>query len=207
MFHAMHHPRPAEETSSAAVQTLALRARAGRLVIYVGAGVSAAEPAALPVGPALAERASEWLEGRLAGLGSYDDKNLMDLADTVEQQPGGRELLQEALIELAEFGEADVNYAHRALALLMTEGAVHVLTTNWDDCIERGAPVGTRLQVIVNDGDFASIRGPAVLKVHGCASRRGSLLVSTTDLARPPLGHHRPCAALSYVDHRLPRHR
>lgn len=183
----MYRPLPADDASSAAVHVLALRARSGRLVIYAGAGTSAAEPAALPVGSALAEKASDWLGGRVSGLRPYDKKNLLDVADAVEAQAGGRDLLQEALIEFAEFGEADLNFAHRALALLLVEGVAAVLTTNWDDCIERAAPAATRLQVVVNDADYATVRGPAVLKVHGCASRRGSLLVSTRDLAQPPL--------------------
>lgn len=180
-------PCPSDEAVPAVVQALALKAKSGRLVIYAGAGVSAAAPTDLPVGPQLAERAAAWLSGRVAGLRPYDDQNLLDVADAVEAKPGGRDLLQEALTELAEFGVADPNYAHRAIALLLVEGAAVVLTTNWDDCIERAAPPGTRLQVVVDDVDFAKVRGAAVLKVHGCASRLGSLLVSTQDLTKPPL--------------------
>lgn len=183
----MYHPCPAERTASVVVQALALKAKAGRLVIYAGAGVSAAQPAGLPVGPQLAEKVSTWLTRRVSGLRVFDDQNLLDVADAVEGQSGGRDLLQEALTEFAEFGQAEPNFAHRALALLLVEGAASVLTTNWDDCIERGAPLGTRLQVIVDDADFAQVRGPAVFKVHGCTSRLGSLLVSTQDLAKPPL--------------------
>lgn len=183
----MYRPCPAEDAASAAVHALALKARDGRLVLYAGAGVSAAQPAGLPVGPELAEKVSTWLSDRVSGLRAYDNQNLLDVADAVEAQMGGRDLLQEALTEFAEFGEAEPNFAHRALALLLFEGAATVLTTNWDDCIERGAPFGTRLQVIVDDSDYRCVRGPAVWKVHGCASRLGSLLVSTQDLATPPL--------------------
>jgi hypothetical protein len=183
----VYHPCPSEKPAPAAVHALALKGKAGRLVIYAGAGISAAQPAGLPVGPELAEKVSTWLLGRVSGLGAYDNQNLLDVADAVEAQMGGRDLLQEALTEFAEFGEAEPNFAHRALALLLFEGVATVLTTNWDDCIERAAPVGTRLQVIVDNADFGRVRGPAVWKVHGCASRLGSLLVSTQDLATPPL--------------------
>lgn len=124
------------------------------------------------------------MQDRLASsLPNYDATNLLKIADAVESIPGGRGLLQEALPKLADFLSADPNFGHQVLAALLLEGAADVLTTNWDDCIERAVLSGERLQAIVQNSDYGVVLGPAVLKVHGCASRRDSLLVSTNDLS------------------------
>ena len=51
---------------------------------------------------------------------------------------GGIDALRNTVVQVAEFTSADSNYGHRVLALLLLEGAIDVLTTNWDTCIERG---------------------------------------------------------------------
>ena len=67
----------------------------------------------------------------------------------------------------------------------MLEGAIDVLTTNWDNCIERGAGE-ERLPTVTNDNDLANVDPPWVLKLHGCASQPDSLLVTSGHLANPP---------------------
>lgn len=182
----MYEGKPCGEAVSALAGALAIKAVDGRLAIYAGAGVSRADPTNLPMGVGLAEEAAAALGGSIAGLRSFKAGNLLDLADAVEEQPGGRDLLQEALVRLARFDEAEPNDAHRVLAVLALEGLATVLTTNWDDCVERSAPDGRRLQVVVSDDDYAHVRGATVMKLHGCVSRRGSLLVSSSDLIAPP---------------------
>lgn len=182
----MYEGKPCGEAVSAVANALAIKAVDGRLAIYAGAGVSRADPTNLPMGAGLADEAAAALAGSVTGLRSFAAGNLLDLADAVEEQPGGRDLLQEALVRLARFDEADPNDAHRVLAMLAMEGLATVLTTNWDDCVERAAPGGRRLQVVVSDADYAHVRGATVMKLHGCVSRRGSLLVSSSDLVAPP---------------------
>jgi hypothetical protein len=123
------------------------------------------------------------MQARLASsLPSYDSTNLLKIADAIESTPGGRDLLQETLPKLADFLGAHPNFGHQVLAALLLEGAADVLTTNWDDCIERAVLSGERLQTVVHNTDYGVVLGPAVMKVHGCASRRDSLLVSKNDL-------------------------
>jgi hypothetical protein len=178
--------KPCGEAVSAVANALAMKALDGRLAIYAGAGVSRAAPTNLPMGAGLADEVAAALAVNINGLRAFEPGNLLDLADAVEEQPGGRDLLQEALVRLARFDEADPNDAHRVLAMLALEGLATVLTTNWDDCVERAAPGGRRLQVVVSDDDYAHVRGATVMKLHGCVSRRGSLLVSSSDLVSPP---------------------
>ncbi|WP_143445358.1 SIR2 family protein [Janibacter indicus] len=71
------------------------------------------------------------------------------------------------------------------MAQLMLEGAIDVLTTNWDSCIERSSGE-EELPTVTNESDLADVTPPWVLKVHGCASRPGTLLVTTDHLANPP---------------------
>ncbi|MDO3402673.1 SIR2 family protein [Mycolicibacterium neoaurum] len=71
------------------------------------------------------------------------------------------------------------------IAYLLLEGVVDVLTTNWDDCIERGG-TPERLQAVTDDRSLRRVQSPSVLKIHGCASVPDSLLVTSDDLQEPP---------------------
>ncbi len=97
-------------------------------------------------------------------MAAADRDDLLSVADTVEQLPGGPELLQAALAPAADFTTAEPNYGHHALALLLLEGAVECVVTNYDDCVERGCTASGRLQAIVTDADRATVLGAAVLK-------------------------------------------
>ncbi len=67
----------------------------------------------------------------------------------------------------------------------MLEGVIDVLTTNWDNCIERSAGE-EQLPTVVTDRDLVNISPPTVLKIHGCASQPSSLLLTSSHLASPP---------------------
>jgi len=176
------------------VATLGAVAAQGALVICAGAGVSKGDPARLPLGRELAEIVHASLRDRLGAdaLAAADPTELLSVADTVATMPGGAALLQTALLEAANYTSADPNYGHVALALMLLEGAAEVIVTNYDDCIERGGGRYGRLQAIISDVDRAEVQGPAVLKVHGCATRSGTLLASTAQLEEPPtwVFHH-----------------
>ncbi len=190
----MHIPRAAGEPVAPAVAALGALAADGSLVLCAGAGLSKADPTSLPLGWELAEIVYDQLADRLGedALAGADRRDLLAVADTIEALQGGAALLQAALREAANYTGAQPNYGHRALAVLLLEGAVEVISTNYDDCIERaGGPFG-RLQIIVTDADSVQVRGPAILKIHGCATRDGSLLASTKQLEDPPtwVFHH-----------------
>jgi hypothetical protein len=170
---------------SMVANALAVEALHDRLVIVAGAGVSMDEPAALPSGRGVAERAGARLSGELT-LTASERSDLVALGDRMESVAGGASRLQQVLREVAPFNAALPNYSHRALALLVIECAVRVMLFNWDDCVERAGDRDGRIASVVNDHDAREVTEPRNYKLHGCARRDGSLLVSTTQLAQPP---------------------
>jgi hypothetical protein len=190
----VHVPRATREPVEPAVATLGAVASQGALVICAGAGVSKGEPAGLPLGRELAQIVHARLRDRLgdSALAGAEPTELLSVANTVAALPGGEALLQTTLLEAANYTGADPNYGHVVLALMLLEGAAEVMVTNYDDCIERGGGPYGRLQAIISDADRLQVQGPAVLKVHGCATRTGTLLASTNQLEEPPtwVFHH-----------------
>jgi hypothetical protein len=174
----------------------------GRLTVCAGAGLSKAADASLPLGAELSELLSEHLDGRLAGYSPpADTADLVVVADAALAAAESLSTLQQEVLRLAPFLDAVPNLAHRALALLLAEGAVSAtLLWNWDNCLERSAPDRERIEVALSDEDVGDLRVPAVLKVHGCATRRSSLLITSSQLAeQAPLWSDRALArALSH---------
>lgn len=84
------------------------------------------------------------------------------------------------------FTTAIPSAAHRALALLLLEGALQLMTTNWDTCIERAA-APERISTVVTAADRIQVQADSLLKVHGCADRQETLRVTTAQLDQPPL--------------------
>lgn len=131
-------------TTSASVPpyavALAQRAVAGdKVVVYAGAGVSLSAPTNLPNGRRLAESIHMQLQTPFPGLTAVSPHDLVAVADFVAALPGGEDALRQISARSANFRTAKPGYAHRLLAHLMLEGAIDVLTTNWDTCIERSA--------------------------------------------------------------------
>ena len=158
---------------------------AGKLVIYTGAGISLSTPTNLPTGATLATAIHSQLKSAFTALEEVEPRDLVAVADAVAAVPGGQEALRQTSARSANFKTAKPGYGHRVLAHLMLEGAIDVLTTNWDNCIERGAGE-ERLPTVTNDNDLANVDPPWVLKLHGCASQPDSLLVTSGHLANPP---------------------
>lgn len=154
-------------------------------MIYAGAGISLSQPTNLPTGASLAATVHKQLAGAFPVLATVEPSDLLAVADAVAALPGGEEALRQTSARSANFKSAKPGYAHRVLAHLMLEGAIDVLTTNWDNCIERGAGE-ERLPTVTNQIDLAGVTPPWVLKVHGCASRPDSLLVTSRHLDNPP---------------------
>jgi hypothetical protein len=163
---------------------LAALGRNGRLVIYAGAGLSRAKPTELPSGPEVASRTYQRLAQLLAAIPACDEGDLTSVADAVGSLAGGLRALRETVVRVVEFTTATPNYGHQALALLLLEGVVKVLTTNWDDCIERGGQP-ERVQVTITAVERGQMDHGALLKVHGCATRPDTLLITTAEVDEP----------------------
>lgn len=164
---------------------LAEHGRAGRLVIYSGAGLSRAEPAGLPTGAEVAQRLYHRLRDAFPAIDGVDEGSLTAVADAVAVLDHGDEALRFTAVQVAEFTTATPTYGHRVLALLLLEGIVDALTTNWDDCVERGGGF-ERVSSVVTEHDLLHVAPKSVLKIHGCATQPSSLLVTSADLHSPP---------------------
>jgi hypothetical protein len=184
-----HSGEPLSVPVDAIVMILLPAAREGKLVLCAGAGLSRADDAGLPSGRQLGELLDARLSGRLAGYASpANPSNLLDVADAAAAASDDLLALQNEVLELADFERATPNFGHRALALLLAEGAVSTLLLwNWDDCVERSALEGERLQVARTREDMDQLRVPSVAKIHGCATRVRTLLITSEQLEEPPL--------------------
>lgn len=165
------------------------QASQGRLVVYTGAGLSLAEPAAGPRGSELADRLRP-VVAQILGVDEIDlgDDDLEHLASRVAgQAPDKMAELRRRAADSAPFCAMEPNYGHEAVALLMREGLVKAVTVNWDLGIETA---GRRLEI-----QIAGVATPlerAVLgqqlplyKVHGCASRPQTLKVTREEVDEP----------------------
>jgi hypothetical protein len=157
----------------------------GKLVIYAGAGISVSPPTGLPSASGLAAAIHLQLKDAFPILAAVKTSDLLAIADAVAALPDGEDVLRQTSAKSADFKSAKPGYAHRVLAHLMLEGAIDILTTNWDNCIERGSGE-EHLPTVTNDHELADVTPPWILKVHGCASRPDSLLVTSDHLANPP---------------------
>ncbi len=70
------------------------------------------------------------------------------------------------------------------MALLLHEGAIKAVTTNWDTCIETAVP-DEPISAVVTDEDRLLYVGARLYKLHGDARRPGTLLISTNQMADP----------------------
>ena len=148
-----------------------------RLALYTGAGLSRAEPSNIPDGAEVARRIHRQLVSRLGAdaLTGTQPDDLLSVADTVAAMENGLDVIRSVAVQVAEFTTAPPNFGHRVVAHLLLEDAVVAITTNWDDCIERGGSSNReRLLAVISDQDRQDIRRTALLKVHGCASRQGA---------------------------------
>jgi hypothetical protein len=159
-------------------------ARQGNLVVCAGAGLSRAWPSELPSGAALGERLDDRLQGLICGYEPpADTQNLIAVADAGTSIEGGEPVLRGEVLGLADFQAAEPNYGHRAVAELLCEGGISLLLLwNWDDCIERVDVSPERLQVARTKADLDDLEQPSIAKIHGCATRKKTLLITSQDL-------------------------
>lgn len=182
-------PKRLAEDPRTAVAALLQQARQGRLVLYTGAGLSLAEPAAGPRGWQVADR----LRPVVAELLGVDEEGLADddlerlaarVAANAEDKMGE---LRRRAADAAPFRTMEPNYGHEAVALLMREGLAKGVTVNWDLGIETA---GTRLDIQIAGVSTPLERAALgqqlpLYKVHGCASRPETLKVTRAEIDQP----------------------
>lgn len=181
----MYEAPPVTTPTGTRAAELADQAIAQRLTVYAGAGISADEPAFLPGASRLAELISAEIASAIA-LDGVEHDNLVAVADAVAREPGGVGLLKSTILRVVPMTMATPNHSHVVLALLLLEGAITVLETNYDNCIERAA-VPELVPVVVTDTDRLDMDKTALLKVHGCATRPATMRVTSAELANVPL--------------------
>jgi hypothetical protein len=182
-------PRPITAPVSPIANTLFEAASRGQLVVCGGAGLSRGQPSDLPSGAQLGRRLDRRLTELVEGyVPPPDPENLIAVADSGAQLTGGEEALRAEVLRLADFLGAAPNPGHAVLAELLCEGAIDcLLLWNWDDCVERVAISPERLQVAHSREDLSNLVQPAIAKIHGCATRRSTLLITSEHLVSPPL--------------------
>lgn len=180
----MYQPKPLAEAPGSTAADLAAHAWNRRLTLFAGAGLSAAPPTALPGAACLAQLVASALEGQISLDGVKRD-DLIAVANAVAAQPHGADLLRRTILGVADLLGAPINYAHKALGLLLCEGVATIFETNYDDCIERGAQPD-RPTVVLTATELLDSTGRALLKVHGCATQPRTMLVTEADLDNAP---------------------
>lgn len=173
-----------DEPIETSVNLIFEAARAGNLVVCAGAGLSRAWPSELPSGATLGEHLDDRLASLVAGYESPADRDdLIAVADAGTSLEGGEAALRGEVLGLADFQQAEPNYGHRAMAELLCEGGISLLLLwNWDDCIERVDVYPERLQVARSKSDLDELEQPSIAKIHGCATRKRTLLITSQDL-------------------------
>lgn len=195
----MHVAEPSHTAVPAVALELLALAKAGRLVVCVGAGLSMAQDARLPSGTRLGELLDQRLQGRLRGYQSpANPGDLIAVADNAVALVNGVRALQAEVLELAYFTTATPNYGHQALALLLAEGALTALSWNWDTCIERSLGRGEDLTVARTAEDIDNMVQPHLAKVHGCATNPHTMLITSEELDKPPVWTEKTFASRIY---------
>jgi len=161
-----------------------MHAHDSHVTVYAGAGLSTPDPTCLPSAKELALSIVDELSPQI-GLDGVEATDLLAVADRVAEEPGGNALLHQTILRVANFRGARTNYAHDVLALLLCEGAIRVLVTNYDDCIERAAQP-ERPIVVLSAAGLVGTTGARLLKIHGCATLPDTLRVTRSDLSTVP---------------------
>ncbi len=186
-----HRPKALREALEPGIAELVRHARDGRLVLYVGAGLSVAPPASGPRGSTVADRLRPYVAEILGvGIEQITDPTLEALGERIGQDAPQRMAdLKERASAAENFVDMEPNYGHEAVALLLREGLADVVSVNWDLGIETA---GLRLEITIEGVSSAAQRqqlAPTrypLYKVHGCASRPSTLQLTNAEVDKPP---------------------
>ena len=165
------------------------QAKARRLVLYIGAGVSAAPPTNGPMGASVADRLRPAAATKLGcAVEDLQDDTLEELASKIATL--GDEALADLRLRAAvayDFAGLEPNFGHRVIALLMREGLVKAITVNWDRAVEHaGVQCGVRISGVTSVLQAQSLTTELPLfKVHGCSSVPQSLKITREEVDSP----------------------
>lgn len=164
-------------------QKLALHARAGRLVLFLGAGVSVS--AGLPTWNGLIERLAETAEMTDDEMSALKQLSVLDQArviqDRLERSADGqinKEALSDAIVR--ETQQDRYGLTHALLAGLPVSESV---TTNYDTLFETAS----------NDAGYVTAALPYesvaesrrwLLKMHGCVNHKADIVLTREDFLR-----------------------
>jgi hypothetical protein len=188
---AFYEPKPLSEQPPPAALALAMKADEGRLTFYVGAGLSMSPPTDLPSGDKVQELIADRAR-KLLGIEVPEPagtqptlEELGDAAAAVGHETLDR--LRALAADAIDFTHVLPNFGHEAVALLLREGIVEVLSVNWDCGVESAA----------RDLDFEVVRilrqqdradrpmGPVMDKLNGCASQPPTLRITREEVDVP----------------------
>lgn len=151
--------------------------------VLVGSAASIWEPSNIPPGQQVSQALARII---LNGIDDPDDL----LASLVKSTAFEHLMLgyprSERLRETiaATIAPAKPNPVHFAIAELLGGVFSAIITTNYDACIERAAEnIGNAIHVVVTESDYGEGKSIDLLKLHGCAGRPSTMVVTLTDEA------------------------
>lgn len=188
---AFYEPSPLSDQPPPGALHLAMKAQKGRLTFYLGAGLSMGPPTDLPSGA----KVQEQVAGRARRLLGVDVTDPAGDQPTLEELGAAAAAVSEEVLDHLRSLAADVipfvhvlpNFGHEAVALLLREGLVEVLSVNWDCGVENAAR-GLDFEVvrILRQEDRANrSSGPAMDKLNGCASQPSTLRITRKEVDEP----------------------
>jgi hypothetical protein len=149
----------------------------GRVVPFLGAGVSMISPTSLPAAQELADDLTA------KGYGAAGD-DLEEVAETCWDR-GGWQLFAQAISDV-DWRARKPNACHVVIAELAAEGLISaVLTTNWDTALENALSRAEVMHTCVSrpqDLAVASPRAVRVVKLHGCIETPENIRAKRTDV-------------------------
>jgi hypothetical protein len=195
----IYQPKPLTQAPTGDFASLVRAAKQRHLVLYLGAGISVAQPAGGPTGQWLAERLRPFA-AHMLGVTEQEiaDLGLEELAQRVADESTDRmNELRERAVEVFDFSGIEPNYGHEAAALLLREGLVQLYSANWDCGIERaGRSCMVGIDVVADMHDTLGGDQPTnwvpLYKFHGCARRPSTLALTRAEVDEPPawaVGH------------------
>lgn len=176
------------------LQLLLTDIRHGRVVFWIGAGVSMWPPTGLPNGPKLKEHLLRQIfitqDPLLSGISRRAFNSRTNLGKAL------KDLAPEAVAEaiyrisgpkflsslLKPFREAAPNAVHRAIAHAATasQRTGVLVSTNYDTCLERIVKQNVSLRTVRAEDEVSSLRRRqwTIIKPHGCAMRPKSVCLA-----------------------------
>lgn len=140
------------------IEQIQLASRQNRLVIFVGAGVSA--NSGVPLW-------SDLINSLKINLPEYvnEDTDSLKIAQLYKELRGEKEYL-EKIKEILKYGKVSPNDIHKAIFEL---NPCHIVTTNYDDLLEQSAlAFNQQFYVVRKDDDLPCNRGEKmIIKMHG----------------------------------------